>query len=330
MDANESTTATNARCLILAGGEARSPQPALREGTLVPRQFCSLSGRQTLIEDAVDRALCITTLSHIYSIVDASHHKFWTGLLSRLRARNIISHPFSRGTGIAVLHSLLAINSNGEDPHAPIIILPSDHFVRDEAVLRDSIQAGIRNVWADSTTPILLGVRPERQDSELGYIIPGERKAAGCKSVGRLVEKPPKLEVAEVLAAGGRWNVGIAIASIQQLLSMFMIRYGELVLEIQAVLNRARQQKSTSVGWPAIIDLYGRLPALDFSKDIIKDQARSWQVMEVPSCGLSDLGPPARVAETLRRSSPVAAQGNSTDTHPNLGAPLDVERALSA
>jgi len=88
---------------------------------------------------------------------------------------------------------------------------------------------------------------------------------------------------------------------------------------MQAVIRRARSQVRDNAGWFAIMDLYERLPTLDFSRDIIEDQAKRWRVMEVPNCGWSDLGTPTRVIETLRRcASAGSTQARDTNRYINL------------
>ncbi|HEY4369031.1 MAG TPA: hypothetical protein VGN07_17490 [Steroidobacteraceae bacterium] len=90
-------------------------------------------------------------------------------------------------------------------------------------------------------------------------------------------------------------------APARELLRMFSMRYEPIVLEMQTVIRRAWGATADSPGWFAMVDLYARLPIIDFSRDLLEPQAQQWRVLEVPPCGWSDLGTPARVADTLRR-----------------------------
>ena len=51
----------------------------------------------------------------------------------------------------------------------------------------------------------------------------------------------------------------------------------------------------------ALTELYERLPATDFSRDVIEGAEQLLRVVRAPVCGWSDLGTPNRVAELLRR-----------------------------
>jgi hypothetical protein len=51
----------------------------------------------------------------------------------------------------------------------------------------------------------------------------------------------------------------------------------------------------------AVIDLYRRLPDIDFSHQILRGTASMLRVLRVDHCGWSDLGTPQRVAKVLRR-----------------------------
>jgi len=81
----------------------------------------------------------------------------------------------------------------------------------------------------------------------------------------------------------------------------------------------------TSAGWATIVDMYERLPTVDFSRHLLEGHEALLRVVRVPACGWSDLGTPHRVAEALRRlaveDSPrhQRQQANSS-SHINLAA----------
>jgi hypothetical protein len=70
---------------------------------------------------------------------------------------------------------------------------------------------------------------------------------------------------------------------------------------MQLILSRGYAAGSPTASWPAIVDLYNRLPELDFSRDLLQGQEHKLCVLRAPTCGWSDLGTPRRVGETLRR-----------------------------
>jgi mannose-1-phosphate guanylyltransferase len=282
--------------LILAAGEgtrlrALTTKPC---GTAVPKQFCSLHGGRTLLEDAVARVNALTTLDRICTVVAEQHREWWPDQLSRLPPENIVSQPRNLGTAIGILYPLLHLLAR--DPQARIVMLPADHYVREEFLLRQSLRIALRQVELDPASPVLLGLQPDEPDSELGYIMPGAMEG-GSRRVSSFVEKPSVALAQEIVAQGGLWNTFIIAVTGQALLQLFLQRYPEIVVELQVAVEHRRRDPSST----AVIEAYERLPSIDFSRDVLERNVASLRVVRVPSCGWSDLGTPRRVAETLLR-----------------------------
>jgi mannose-1-phosphate guanylyltransferase len=303
----QATTSQSASCshtwaLVLAGGEGSRLRSLTTRpcGTSVPKQFCSLRGGHTLLEDALKRATGIAAAEQICTIVAQQHREWWAEPLRHMPTSNVIVQPRNRGTGVGLLYSLLHILPR--DPHANVVLLPADHYVRDEVILRDAMQLALKRLSCDPSAPVLLGVEPEELDTELGYILPGHTDPLGGQQVARFIEKPNALMASDVIEQGGVWNTFIIAASIKSLLDLFMPRFASLVMEMQIIMNRATHVGLPAVaGWAALVDLYERLPQVDFSRDVLEGREASLRVVNVPSCGWSDLGTPKRVAETLQR-----------------------------
>jgi mannose-1-phosphate guanylyltransferase len=288
--------------LVLAAGDgsrlrALTTQPC---GTPVPKQYCSLSGGPTLLEDAMARARSQVAADRVCAIVAQQHHRWWSNMdqLTALPRGNLIVQPRNLGTAIGVLYSLVHILS--QDSEAQVLLLPSDHYVADEAVLQRSLATAREHVSRCPDEPVLLGLQPDEPDSDLGYVIPGSVDAFGLRTVARFVEKPELPVAAQLVRAGGLWNTFIIAASARSLLNLFLPRFASIVMEMQVIVGNALQHRTAS-GWPAIVDMYTRLPTLDFSRDLLEGREETLRVLPVPSCGWSDLGTPHRVGETLRR-----------------------------
>ena len=304
----------NQWALVLAAGEgsrlrALTTQPC---GTPVPKQYCSLSGGPSLVEDAMARARSLVDPERICAIVAQQHHRWWSSIpaLTALAQPNLIVQPSNRGTAIGILYSLVHILS--QDREAQVLLLPSDHYVARESVLQRSLAAAMEHVSRCPDKPVLLGLHPEEPDSELGYIIPGDTDAHGGRTVARFVEKPELTVAAQIVRAGGLWNTFIMAASARALLNLFLPRFAPIVMEMQVIVGNALEHR-TAGGWPSIVDMYTRLPDLDFSRDLLEGREGSLCVLRVPPCGWSDLGTPHRVGETVRKLSRGQQSTQSTD-----------------
>jgi len=268
----------------------------------VPKQFCSLAGGHTLLEEAIARAEGVVARERICTIVAQQHRQWWSALLADQPLRNVIVQPKGRGTGFGILYSVMQIAAR--DPQARILVLPSDHHVRDESILREGLHAALEKVEANMDRPVLVGLEPERIDSELGYILPGSLDSSGTQEVARFIEKPDFTLAETIVREGAMWNTFIFAASAQAIVGLFMRRFSALALEMQVIVSRALTSDSPGGVWATLVDLYDRLPTLDFSKDLLEGNESKLRVLRVPDCGWSDLGTPRRVAETLQRLPP--------------------------
>jgi mannose-1-phosphate guanylyltransferase len=289
--------------LILAGGDGVRLRPLTTKpcGTAVPKQFCSLHGGRSLLEDALARASKLVPDERICTIVAQHHHQWWSECkdLTRLPHENLIVQPRNRGTGIGVLYGVLHILA--KDPDARIVMLPSDHYVRDEAVLRDALSIALQRIEEGRDRPVLLGIEPDDLDTDLGYVLPGGPDPAGGQHIAKFVEKPSADTAAALTEQGGLWNTFIIAGFGQTLVNLFLPRFSPMVMEMQVILSRALSLGTSAAGWPAIVDLYTRLPTLDFSCDILEEKVADVCLLRVPPCGWSDLGTPRRVGKTLQR-----------------------------
>src|SRR5688572_13502475 len=150
--------------LVLAGGDgsrlrALTTKPC---GTSVPKQYCSLHGGHSLLEDAIARARRVVAKDRVCTIVAQQHRQWWTEcpqLLEALAAGNLIVQPRNLGTGIGILYSLLHILA--KDAQAQVVLLPADHYVRDEDVLNSALVQAIERLERNADRPVLLGLQPE-------------------------------------------------------------------------------------------------------------------------------------------------------------------------
>lgn len=284
--------------LVLAAGEGTRLQrlTTTASGVAIPKQFCSLYGGLSLLHEALRRADGISARERICTVVARHHRQWWESALGSMPEDNVIVQPENRGTGNGILLPLLHILER--DPEARIILLPSDHHVRDEHILLGSLRQAVSELETHDSAVILLGLKPEEADPELGYIVPGARTGTRLRAVERFVEKPAPAMARTLIADGALWNAFILAARARSLLALFMKRHASIVAEMRAVVAQ-------DAGHPteprAASRLYDSLPNIDFSRHVAQGSEPALRLLAVPPCGWSDLGTPARVAQTLRR-----------------------------
>ena len=283
--------------VVLAAGEGTRLASLTRDalGNSVPKQFCSLNGGSALVHDALQRARHVAPPEQVCAIVAQQHSRYWRKALRTLPARNIIIQPQNRGTANGVLLCLLAILER--DPLARIVFLPADHFVLDESALARTLRDLALHLNHNPDGLTLIGIEPDEADPELGYIVPGGTLPDGSRTVDHFVEKPPLPVARELFHGQALWNSFIFAATGTALLGLLRLQMGASVDEMATALARDAQSGESS----ALVELYERLPVVDFSRAVVQQAPHSLRVIKGPACGWTDLGTPRRVAETLRR-----------------------------
>jgi mannose-1-phosphate guanylyltransferase len=295
-------------CLLLAGGDGRRLSGlTTMGGVTVPKQFCCLVGGPSLLQEALQRAQSISPPERVCAVVAATHRPWWCRQLHLLPEGNIIVQPRNRGTANGVLLGLLHILER--DSGARLLLLPSDHYVADEARLAQAMLQAAGSQRSARAEIVLLGLQPRSADPELGYIIPGPESGSAYREVERFVEKPA-FSVAQALAAqGALWNAFIVAAEGRALLKLFERRCPEVVKSMQAILQ---QVPMGPIRTRAFAEFYEDLGELDFSRHVLQGQEQYLGVLTVPECGWSDLGTPERVADVLS-AEPADSRGTLAD-----------------
>lgn len=288
----------HAWALVLAAGEGSRLHSltTMKSGLAVPKQFCSFGGGASLFHDALARATSVVFPEHACTVVAEHHERWWRSVAQDLAPENIIVQSHNRGTAIGILLPLLQILHR--DAEATLIVLPSDHYVRNEGVLATRLRQAAAEVASHRDRIVLLGFAPEEADPELGYIVPGSERGPTVRAVSRFVEKPSQASARKLIECGGLWNSFIFAARGQTLLRVFEARCPDIVSRMRDIVamdvdDAVRQQR--------LRVLYNQLPSLDFSRDVLEHSLDQLAVTTVPACGWSDLGTPRRVAEALTR-----------------------------
>ena len=223
--------------LVLAAGEGSRLQALTMtaSGVAVPKQFCSLGGDTSLLNCAIRRAQAIAPPERTCAVVADHHRRWWQALPLDIPADNLILQPRNRGTANGILLPLLHIVHR--DPDAAVLVLPSDHYVRNESVLASSLQRAMSELQRDQGSLILLGMEPDEPDPELGYIVGEGADASAIRAVAEFVEKPSVLAARALIARGAVWNSFIFAATGRTLLRTFEERCPDLVGEMRHIVD---------------------------------------------------------------------------------------------
>lgn len=280
--------------VVLAGGDGDRVSALTRDldGRFVPKQYWSRDGREPMVRWALARARRIAPAARVLVAVKDAHRAFWAEALADVPRGNVLVQPENRGTAAGVLRATVEIQSRGITTD-PVVLLPSDHYVANEAVLHGALTAAVRAVEQGVAPVVLLGMCPGEQQRGYGWILPAS--PAPFAGVRCFLEKPPDMRVREMVRDGALINSFILAARAHVLLA--------LVGRVFPDILRAFQRLSRKLeGGPDAQELYRGLPLMDLSRDVLQHATAFLSVLRVPPCGWTDLGTAERLQRYLDES----------------------------
>jgi len=188
-----------------------------------------------------------------------------------------------------------------------VLILPADHAVEDESVLRRALERAAWVAGERPEAPVLLGITPTSADGQLGWVIPAGQPDVDSHAVEAFVEKPGPEIARTLMAAGAMWNAFLVATRGAALMRLFEHHLPELHAPLAALPGFWTPGESRPV------ERFEALPSRDFSRDLLTPAAEGLRVIRVPACGWTDLGTPTRLFEWLAsHGAPVAAGGSGS------------------
>jgi len=294
--------------IVLAGGEGTRLRALTRKiaGVEVPKQFCPVIGQTTLLEQTYERTLLSVMPERILTVVTRAHEPFYRRVLVDNPGKNLVVQPESRGTGAAILYALLRLCKLR--PNLAVAVLPSDHFVSDNAEFMRQVDVAFDAIRDDPEVIVILGIRPESAETGYGWIEPGERLGVlpgDLFQVRRFWEKPPAALAQELMLRGCLWNSFVMVASTSGLLRL----YGAIFPHVFAKFIRLLPALGTRSEELEIERLYWHLAPMDFSRDLLARNPASLALLPIDGVQWSDLGEPERVMDVLAHLGKLAATG---------------------
>lgn len=194
--------------VILSGGAGTRLWPLSRE--LYPKQLLSLASERSLLQDTANRVGQGAGFAEPLVVCNEEHRFIIAEQLRQLaiRPRAIVLEPAARNTAPAAAAAAAVLGR--DDPEALLLVLPSDHVIRDEPAFRRAVESAA--AAARGGRLVTFGITPTRAETGYGYIKRGTALPGipGAYAIERFVEKPDVVTAQSYVAdAAWSWNSGM-------------------------------------------------------------------------------------------------------------------------
>lgn len=203
--------------VIMAGGIGSRFWPYSRNSN--PKQFLDILGTgRSLLQMTYDRFLHLVPSSRIYVVTSQQYGASVQEHLPALTSDQIILEPDRRNTAPCIAYAAYKIRQ--KNPHAIMVVTPSDHVIFNDNVFYDAINTAVEAAYQDEKL-ITIGIKPTRPETGYGYIQYHDDRSP-VKRVKTFTEKP-QFELACTFIKSGDfvWNAGIFVWSIDSIVKAY-------------------------------------------------------------------------------------------------------------
>lgn len=206
----------------MAGGGGSRLWPLSTEER--PKQFCALTGQQTLLQVAYERARDLVSPGRIFVGTGPAHSPLVQAQLPGLSPDHLVIEPERRDTAPAIGLAAVKIWQHMDgDPDAVLVVLAADHLMDDPQGFRSAVLQALPAALAGEHL-VSVGATPTWPNTNYGYMRCDAPAAFGPGTFkgGAYVEKPD-LDTAQALVDDGAylWNTNIFVWKISTLLAAF-------------------------------------------------------------------------------------------------------------
>lgn len=264
-----------------------------------PKQFEKIVGDQSTLQLAANRLRPDFAWSDIYVSTGKPYVSIVQKQLSEMPPQNVIGEPEMRDVGPAVglITSLLMKDS----PDEPMVILWSDHLVRNEVLFRKILQTANEEVKKNPNRIIFVSQKPRFASENLGWIEYGKeiinRNSIPFYSFVDFQYRPDTETAKRYFADGHHaWNLGYFVTTPRFLWSQYKRFAPNLYSGFQRVQAAWRMPQFTQV----IDEVYPTLEKIHFDNAILEKLDPNQALVISENIGWSDIGAWEALKEALQ------------------------------
>ena len=246
----------------------------------LPKQFLNLSGRETLVNEAVDRLLGVADKDDIFIVTNASQTEVMLSQTAgRVKADHILA---ARNTAACIGYAAITILKKYGD--GIMCVVPSDPYIRDEKGFQETLQEAVKAA-EETDALVTIGISPTFASTGYGYIRSTAVEGKAYRKVEEFVEKPDEETAREYLEAGSyAWNSGMFIWKASTILSY----YKKLLPDIYECLMKLAEGFGNPGEEALLWEVYPAIPKISVDYGIM--ERADHVLMLTGDFGWSDVG----------------------------------------
>ncbi|MCB1226585.1 MAG: mannose-1-phosphate guanylyltransferase [Verrucomicrobiales bacterium] len=199
--------------LILAGGTGQRFWPVSRDRQ--PKQLLHLFGERSLLELTLSRLDGLFAPENILILTNQHQLDQVRAVATGIPVENILAEPEKRDTAPAIALAIGWVAA--KDPEATMVVLPSDHLIKDTAAFQQVLAAAM-TAAERSEAIVTVGIPPTWACPSYGYVergrgaaIPGDSELPVYEV--RSFREKPSPDLADYFLSQGSftWNAGMFI-----------------------------------------------------------------------------------------------------------------------
>lgn len=287
--------------VIMAGGGGTRFWPLSRRK--VPKQFLNLTGRDTMVNETIDRISANVPKENIYIVTNVSQAPLMQEVTKgRLVSDRILKEPAARNTAACIGYAAVTIQKKYGD--SIMCVLASDHYIKDAQVYSEVMDFAMK-LAEEKDRLVTIGIRPTSPATGYGYIKYNKRVREVGHTIGAVSQKritaypvadfveKPGLSTAKSYVEQGcyLWNSGMFVWKTSVILKYFeelLPDVYECLMEIEKAIGTDGEKETVERVYPSIPKIsvdYGIMERADnvimLEGDFGWNDVGSWDVLDV-------------------------------------------------
>ncbi len=286
------------KAIIFAGGTGTRLWPVSRKKS--PKQFEKIINNKSTLQLTVERLLPQFKYEDIFISTNLIYKRLIFNQLKKIPKKNFIFETERRETGPAVLLAVSIINKIY--PNEPVLILWSDHLVKNKKHFKKIIKSTKKMIIKNQDKIIFISQKPRFANPHLGYINFG-KKVDNIDNINfykfnSFKYNPGKKLAEEYLKKGNySWNLGYFVAMPNFIINEYKKNNPETFNKINEIINFYNKKEYFEI----LKRNYSQLSSSTFDNDILEKIDKNQALVINEDIEWSDIGSWDALKEALEK-----------------------------